>query len=378
MIKSLEGGRGIAALIVALFHLAVGAEHISLIRNGYLFVDLFFVLSGFVMCAAYGSTMKSTHDFRVFLIRRIGRLYPLLIFSTLVFVLAENVIVLLKQLAYAHGYASVLNNPAAREFAIPTATEILGTITLVHGMGVFDRLILNTPSWSISTEFYTYFLFAGLCLMLNGKARIVAFAVFSLIGFGISVWASTTIHACLQQKGCLSLTSDFGFLRCIYSFFLGAIVYQIAQRNRFNSSMLQIAGCLALFALLSLVDPFPWLAFVFPLCFALLILSVCTDQGWLAAILKRKPFQILGERSYSIYLLHMPLVLFFENIAKRVHDFLPSAAVLVAYVAVLVVISGWTFKFIEDPLRARFNRLASGTRFSSRRGLLSGANKTAD
>lgn len=359
MIKSLEGGRGLAALIVALYHLRIGIDHFSLIRNGYLFVDLFFVLSGFVMCAAYGSTLRTTGDFRSFLIRRIGRLYPLLIFSTLVFILAENAIIFAKHMAFAYGYGHLLNNPGNLEYAIPTAAEILATITLTHGMGLFDRLILNTPSWSISTEFYTYFLFAAICLALTVRQRIASFILLSIVGCVISVWASSTVHACLTEKGCLSLTNDFGFLRCIYSFFLGTLVFYISQRVRIGAGVLQAAGMLSLTLLLAYVDTVYWLGFLFPLSFALLILAVCTDKGWLSSLLKWQPLQVLGLRSYSIYLLHMPLVLFFENVAKRVNGALPSLIVVILYVAVLLVISGWSYRFIEDPLRKRFNRLAS-------------------
>lgn len=378
MIKSLEGGRGIAALIVALFHLRIGIDHFSLIRNGYLFVDLFFVLSGFVMCAAYGSALTTMHDFRTFLIRRIGRLYPLLIFSTLIFILAENLIIFAKQFAFAHGYGHLLNNPGTLDYAIPTAAEIISTITLTHGMGVFDRLILNTPSWSISTEFYTYFLFAGICLVLFGKRRIAAFAFFSVIGGIVSVWASVSVHECLTQKGCLSLTSDFGFLRCIYSFFLGALVYHASRNIRIYPNLLQAIGIAALTSLLLYTDDYPWLGFVFPLSFAVLILSICNDTGWLARLLKAEPFQVLGQRSYSIYLLHMPLVLFFENIAKRVTGVIPSTIVLVAYVAILITASGWTYRFVEDPLRKRFNRLAATEGSTSRWKSIFGLKKTVD
>jgi peptidoglycan/LPS O-acetylase OafA/YrhL len=359
MIKSLEGGRGLAALIVALYHLKIGVDYFSAIRNGYLFVDLFFVLSGFVICAAYSNRMSTASDFRSFLIRRIGRLLPLLLFSTLIYLLAANAIVLAKEIAISHGYGSILNNPGAREYVIPSAAEALATLTMTHGMGIFDRLILNTPGWSISTEFYTYLLFATICLLLAGRMRLAGFAVVSVIGFIVSVIASATVHDCLNQGGCLSLTYDFGFTRTIFSFFLGALTFHASRSMRLNSAALQVAGAIALVAVLSLVDAYPAVSFVFPFVFALLILSLCTDNGWLAVILTRKPFQVLGERSYSIYLMHMPLVLFFENIAKRANGVMAGAIVMAAYAATLIILSGWTYRFIEDPFRNMFNRIAS-------------------
>jgi peptidoglycan/LPS O-acetylase OafA/YrhL len=359
MIKSLEGGRGVAALIVALYHLKVGAAYFGFIRHGYIFVDLFLVLSGFIIYAAYSSRMSSAQDFQSFLIRRIGRLFPLLVFSTVFFILVANMIVLAKNIAYAYGYGGFLNNPEAREYLIPSAAEIISTLTFTHGMGVFEELILNTPSWSISTEFYTYLLFAAACLFLLGAARLVTFAVLGITGFLISIWASTQIHDCLQQGGCLSLTYDFGFPRTVFSFFLGALAYHASRVAQFDFKVLQLPGLLGLAVLFTLVDALPVVAFAFPFMFALLILSVRSDEGFLSNIFNLKPFQVLGQRSYSIYLMHMPLLLVFENITKRVDGLIPSTIVVVAYVAVLIVVSGWTYKYIEDRFRARFNRFAS-------------------
>jgi peptidoglycan/LPS O-acetylase OafA/YrhL len=57
MITSFESIRGIAALVVALYHLNIGSEYLSILRNGYLFVDLFLVLSRFIMGSAYESKL---------------------------------------------------------------------------------------------------------------------------------------------------------------------------------------------------------------------------------------------------------------------------------------------------------------------------------
>lgn len=359
MIQSLEGLRGIAALIVALYHLKIGTEYVSVLKNGYLFVDLFFVLSGFVICAAYFSKMNTLQDFKPFVIRRFGRLFPLLVFSTLLFVLLANLIVFAKKLAVALGYGGFLNNPDALTYLIPSAAEIATTLTLTHSLGVFDELILNTPSWSISTEFYTYLLFAAVCLFFPARKRLPVFGVLTVFGMAVTVWASVTVHGCLEKGGCMGVTYDYGFLRCIYSFFLGALTYHLSRTLVLPRAVLQTAGLVALALCFGLLATLPAIAFVFPFVFALLILSLASDQGTLAQVLKWHPFQILGQRSYSIYMLHMPLVLIFENIAKRVDGIAASGAVLIAYVGILLVLSGWSYRFIEDPFRIRFNRLAS-------------------
>jgi peptidoglycan/LPS O-acetylase OafA/YrhL len=361
MIRSLEGLRGIAALIVALYHLGIGAEHFALIRNGYLLVDLFFVLSGFIMCAAYGSRLATAEDLRVFLIRRFGRLFPLLVFSTLAFVVATNAIVLAKRVLLEHGYASLLSNPEALEWAIPSIAEVASTLTLTHSLGVFDRLILNTPSWSISVEFYAYVLFAALCLGLTGRTRLIVFGSAAVLGLVVTVWASLTVHDCVQQKGCMSLTYDFGFARAVYSFFLGALTWHASRRWKGGSAVMQAFALGMLALVFTLADAQPILAFVLPVVFALLVFSVCADAGPLSQLLKPRAFQLLGLWSYSIYLMHMPLLLFFENIARRVEGAAAGTALMIAFVAALLAVSAWTYRYVEDPLRAWFNRLAVRT-----------------
>jgi peptidoglycan/LPS O-acetylase OafA/YrhL len=365
-IRSLEGGRGIAALVVALYHLGIGMQF-SVIRNGYLFVDLFFVLSGFVICAAYAGRLNDGGDMSAFVVRRVGRLLPLLVFSTLFFILVQNGVVLAKHVAADHGYASLLHTPGAMDYAIPTAGEVLSTLTMTHGLNVFDHLILNTPSWSISTEFYTYILFGFVCLLTRRAMRIPVYIGIAAVGLAICVWASVNLHGCLKDGGCLSLTYDFGYPRSVFSFFLGGLTYLASRRARLPAGVLQLLGVSALIALFSFTDAIPAVAFGFPFAFALLILSTCEDRGPLAEVLKARPFQVLGTRSYSIYLLHMPLVLIFGNFAKRATSIPASLLVVAAFVATLVVLSGWTYRFIEDPFRNRFNRFAANLRVASAR-----------
>lgn len=359
MIKSFEGGRGVAALIVALYHLKIGADHFTLIRNGYLFVDLFFVLSGFVMCASYARKINSYSDFQSFFIRRVGRLLPLLIFSTVVFILASDLIVFAKRIAFDHGYAGMLHHPGALSYLIPSSFEILATLTLAHSMGLFDHLILNTPSWSISVEFYTYLVFAAICYKARNKSHPSIFFSFSVIGLIISVLASATIHGCLVKKGCLSLTYDFGFTRSLFSFFLGALAFRAGALTILQQKIGQIAGLLLLAFIFDFVDVLPALAFMSPLVFALILVTIRNDIGIFSELMKLRVFQMLGQRSYSIYLMHMSILLVFENFAKRVHGAMPSVLILVGYVAVLIWVSGWTYRFIENPMRIRFNRIGN-------------------
>jgi peptidoglycan/LPS O-acetylase OafA/YrhL len=362
MIKSLEGVRGIAALMVALYHLQLGSIYsgaVPVLRQGYLFVDVFFVLSGFVMCAAYAGKLATADDLWSFLIRRTGRLLPLLIYSTVIFVLLADGIVLAKKLAVAHGYGSYLNNPGALQYMTFTGKELLATVTMTHSLGIFDHLILNTPSWSISTEFYTYIIFAGTCLLLAGRNRLAAFGIISMAAFLVSIWASVNVHGCVAAgHSCLALTYDLGLLRCMASFFLGALVFYFSRRVSVKPATLQWISCAGLLGLFVLVDTAPAAAFAIPPAFALVILALSQDTGPFANPLKVTFFQMLGQRSYSIYLMHMPLLLIFENFSKRANSVWSMIAIAIAYVITLVVVSGWTYRLIENPFRLRFYMLA--------------------
>ena len=362
MIKSIEGVRGVAALLVALYHLQIGSDYFPIIRNGYLFVDLFFVLSGFVIAAAYGDSLRNAADFRYFMLRRVARLFPLLVFSTVVFILLSNAIVFAKKLAISSGFAGLLNNPGALDYLVPGTAEIVATLTFTHSLGIFDHLILNTPSWSISTEFYTYALFSVVCLFAAGRRRLLILAGLSVASLLVSVWASVNIYNCIAEKGCLSLTYDFGFVRSVHSFCLGALAFYSSRILKLNTTAVQLTVVFALFMLLTLVDFVSIAAFVFPLVFAAMVIGLAKDTGPLADALKPESFQELGKRSYSIYLMHMPLLLIFENLTKRASGLMANAVILVAYVIVLYVISGWTYRLVEHPLRDRLNRLASRTR----------------
>jgi peptidoglycan/LPS O-acetylase OafA/YrhL len=361
-IASFEGGRGLAALIVALFHFGHDANAFSLVRNGYLFVDLFFVISGFVICSAYSTRLETAGHLRSFLIRRFGRLFPLLVFSTVLYVLAKNLLVWAKQAAVAHGLGGHLERLDFAGYLVPKLGEVVSTLTLTHGLGIFDRLILNPVSWSISTEFYAYVLFAAVCLAFRGSTRLAVYVVLSAFGLVATIWAALQVHDCLQAGKCFDITYDFGFARCVGSFFLGALTYHFSRLVRLNANALQLIGLAGLVVLFFVAEAWPVLVFASPLLFALLVFSVSQDTGFAATVLKSKPFQVLGQRSYSVYMMHPILMVFVEPLARRTQGTVLIAVVALVYLAILLLVSGWTYKFIEDPLRKWFNRIAGDRR----------------
>ncbi len=364
MIKSLEGARGLAAVLVSLFHFGL-AFYLPPIQYGYLFVDLFFVLSGFVITATYSQRITQLSDLKPFLIRRFGRLFPLMVFATVLYVVAFDLGIWAKRMLIDFGYTGLLKNPGALAYMVPSFPEIGGTLFFAQGMGVFDRLILNKVSWSISVEFYTYVMFAVLWIALVGKSRVIASGLLALAGVGVTIWATLSVHDCLNKGFCYDVTYDFGFARCIGAFFLGAFSFQLSKFVSFSANKAQALTMIAMVGLFAFIKPYPTLAFAFPFVFAMLVVAICRDTGFVATFLQRKPLQVLGQRSFSIYMLHPIVLLLIGPLAGKINRIaspLTGAVMTVlaigAYVAVIVMIAGWSYAKIESPSRAWFGRLA--------------------
>lgn len=117
-----------------------------------LFVDFFFVLSGFVIASAYQSKLSSGDGVIPFALRRFGRLYPLHIAT-----LAALVTFALARTALAPGPFNPRDMFDGWMFDF---SALFTNVLLVHGLGFESHLTWNFPSWSISTEFYTYLVFA--------------------------------------------------------------------------------------------------------------------------------------------------------------------------------------------------------------------------
>jgi peptidoglycan/LPS O-acetylase OafA/YrhL len=361
-VRSFEGARGLAALLVALFHFGLREPAIVRIPAGYLFVDLFFVLSGFLICATYIHRLGAPGGLPMFLVRRIGRLLPLLLVATAAYVAVLDAGMLAHRLLDPGRPASPL--------MLPTPKELLATLTMTHALGLFDHAVLNYASWSISTEFYAYLVFALLCLLLRGRARLLAFAATALAAWLVSAWASVRVRQCLGWGGCLDLTFDYGYWRCLAGFFLGALFSQLRPRAPpwglpgLAHGLAQGLALTALLAMFLLVKRWPVLGLGAPLLFGLFLLSIRSDRGPLAALLGRPALQLLGRHSYSVYLMHPVILLAWNAGRPYATGGMSRLLFLCGYVALVCWVAGWTFRLVEEPMRKRFNHYAA-RRFGS-------------
>jgi peptidoglycan/LPS O-acetylase OafA/YrhL len=212
----LDGWRGIAALCVALYHFPVYShiEFSGFVRGAYLFVDFFFVLSGFVIAYVYADRLQRWDDVTQFVVRRFGRLWPLHV-ATLLFLVATE---LAKLYAANRGWLN-FSRPPFDPTGFNSWAAIPTNLVLIQALGLHGGLSWNGPAWSICTEFWTYLVFAALCW--SGRRSLTLGAAACVAG-GLLIVA-------FGGKG-MNVSYDYGFFRCIFGFFTGYFLFCLWQR----------------------------------------------------------------------------------------------------------------------------------------------------
>lgn len=372
---ALDSWRGIAACAIALIHFKIGVNsHVGelpfLARAGS-FVDFFFVLSGFVIFANYAQRLSNGFSFFRFMLMRFGRLYPLHIFVLAIYVGFEWLQVTIPQLG-----ALAIYEPFSQEGE--TLGFIISSLFLVQAMGLYNDNIIafSGPSWSISTEFYAYALFAAMLIVLKKHIKIALLVTF-LVSGGF-LYASETY---------LITTLKYGFLRCVYGFSAGAMLWYIfaSYKDRIASllqspkiwSVIESLLIAFLFVFLSYLSRGAYQMLVVPL-FMVIVFVFAFERGIFSKILQHKFCVLLGTLSYSIYLLHSFIAGKAASVARYVGKHFEWNMVSVsengehmigatiwqgdlftlAYLVLVVACSYITYKIVETPGREYFRRLA--------------------
>lgn len=299
-LDALTGIRGLAAWLVVIYHIRLSLQElvpqaaIDFFAKGYLAVDLFFVLSGFVLWCNYGERLRDggLQQAGAFMWRRFARVWPLHAFILGVFVLFA--------LLLAFTGRSTTNYPTG---------ELPLHILLIHNWGFTSELTWNDPSWSISTELAAYLVFpfivAGTRWERLPSAALIAIAV-ALAG------ALALLFAAYGETSLGARVARLGIWRCLAEFCLGNIACLLWLRWRDSQ---HAAGWAALcgFAILTvgLLLRLPETMFV-PSLFFTGILALALDRGAAASALSTRIVVYLGEISYSTYLSHFLLFIFFK------------------------------------------------------------------
>jgi peptidoglycan/LPS O-acetylase OafA/YrhL len=342
-IDSLTSLRGIAAWWVVVFHFRdyiwpAGSAWSHLASYGYLAVDLFFIMSGFVIQLRYGEQFErfSFAAFGDFMVVRLARIYPLHLFMCLIYLLNPLVI---------HFFSR--SGDIAQRY--DPVQYVLG-LFLIQAWGFLPGYGWNVPSWSISVEFAAYLAFPLLCLLFAGARQRW------WLSFVVLVAANALLAVCFSLAGKASLglgIYDIGTVRCIAEFTMGMAVCKLATAGGRRSDVGR-ANQGALFAGIAALLVFAtglycgWNDYFYvPLCFAGLIYSLSLRRGALTRLLEWKPLLGLGIVSYSTYLCHFFIkdwVLF-----GLVDGPQASSLAISAYVLATLAASCLLYRFVELP-----------------------------
>jgi peptidoglycan/LPS O-acetylase OafA/YrhL len=339
-IRCLDGLRGIAAVAVMEFHFSIfflpqaNLLKVPLLGRAYLSVDLFFLLSGFVMAHVYGKALAS--DWRAywtrFAVARFARLYPVFAATTLVLVVA-----------------AILTRMPIRFVSLSGDTLALQPFLLQQWA---SGLSWNYPSWSISTEAeaYVYFVFFAGYLITGKNSRIIATCcVVCIIALSVSNEGSLNCFVGIRA-----------LLRTLAEFSLGVLLYRVKAgntgppRNWIGVIAVILFGC----GLVTKLD-FPIIG-----AFACLIYFCAIAPNTLPVrLLDSRPLIALGNWSYSIYLWHAPthyiVMAAFYAFGDPVSNLsLWNARLLVLATTLAVMgVSAVHYRYFETPIRRLILRL---------------------
>lgn len=326
-VHSLDGVRGLAALVVVFYHVEYFHNWFA---RGYLAVDLFFILSGFVLTHRYGQQAARREHFLRFAWARFARLYPLHFATLALLVVAEFALSHYGKHAVIQGelgYSLILN------------------LLLLQAVGFADSPSWNTSAWSISAEFWFNLLwFAALGVAL---CRRIARPLLILVwGFGLLLLFKNFELIDHHMEKVAGLTS--ALLRCAVGFACGALICYFRVEAERLSRWAAVVGLLTavLIAALAPVAMDYWVvAVVFPL---LVMASLgSARESRLVAFLEWRPIAWLGVVSYSVYLNHL-LVIKAVNLLASKLDVLSRGILIVVTV---LGISALTYRFVEAPAR---------------------------
>lgn len=359
--RSLDAIRGIAALGVVLFHYRnhFGAAPYAKVlgpvyQRGLIFVDLFFVMSGYLLVTIYAGR----RDFWALAWRRVARLVPL---HWLMLALV-----------------TILQHLMVRRYGVPfiygqnDAYHFLLNLLLLHCSGLSNGFSFDGPAWSISVEWLVNLLLfallaAGIKRLTLAACALMLLSLLALLDHGKSVLAVGS------YKGYV----DALLLRGIMGFFTGVVLTKLvplatqprapaaaawerAASQLWDVVLLLSIVALSIFMASDAVARRPGVDFAVVLVVIPALVAGAVHGRWAARALALPPLQWLGRISYSLYLVHFPMqalfVLLFPSPDHWLNYERPS--VLAGYLAATLVTSYLTLRFVELPAQSLLQSLS--------------------
>jgi peptidoglycan/LPS O-acetylase OafA/YrhL len=381
-LNNLTALRGIAALLTVVYHvdmwigngggMLVNFDHTKLIERLYLMVDFFFVLSGFIMCYVYGKDFAdgvTGAKFRRFIGARLARVYPLHVFT----------LCLMALIFWGCTKAGLPDFPALT--AENSVYSFVTNLLLLHSMNLHSWFTWVHASWSISTEWWMYMIFPFLAAPFFRLSTLGQWVVALLCWggyFAIMYWILPIVKVpetipfvkIDPAKMSINVSYQYGFLRCLLGFVWGMVAYRTYTEDR-GKALLGNDWVLLLLTI-GMFLSFHWglpdavsVAF-----FPFILLSASFGSTGANRFFNWRPLQKLGDWSFSIYLVHQPLILVLFSLAlvfappaaaeagpPPKPDMLAGWTICMVVVALTLAISALVYRFWEVPMRRRINKM---------------------
>ena len=320
----LDSFRGLAALFVVIHHMhySDSISELSFFKHSALFVEFFFILSGFVL--AHGYAYKKDLHFKDYFIARTFRILPLHFVVLGAFILFE-----LAKLWIHHNVMTLNTIPFENSVAV---SEILPNMFLLQAWLPFAHSTsFNPPAWSISIEYYMYMIFF-ITLLFKSYLKEISWFVISL-----SMFTFIVIHFNIEQA----------ILRGLSSFFLGALVYlvyktfhtKVSLSNHFFT-FFEIVLFIAIYYVIA--SDIAYQSIVVSVLFAVSVWVFSFEQGYISSFLKHKIFLYFGKLSYSIYMVHVLILFGFIWVILLIEK--------IFTVKFIVIVNGMTYIDLGHPM----------------------------
>ena len=403
-IKSLQSFRGLACLTIVISHFSTNSflAQNSLVANSNYMVMFFFTLSGFVISHSYSEKLHNLKLLGDFTFKRFRRLWPLHFTILLIYVFFEIV----KHFFIEYSSYTTTNNTPA--FAGQTSIKnLIESIFLIHAL-FENKFPWNGPSWSISTEFYTYLIFGLIMFIYKKKSFFVLAFIFifyaliearHLIDINYINEFKKFVDSSPDSVICHHLSCRWNFINfnrftgnnlagfstisrlfaeTIFAFSLGAITNLIYKKiSHFNVH--EIFGWLFLVlsiylvsltggSVIFLISKTTVLIVVFSIL--ILLSSLLDNNSFYGKVLNLSFFQFIGKISYSLYMIHALIAYLFFNFLRILvkvdvtlteentaahFNFTQTEATLYTLIYIFIsIVSSWIlYEHVENRFRAK-------------------------
>ncbi|HEX7783652.1 MAG TPA: acyltransferase [Sphingobium sp.] len=331
---SLDGMRGLAAIVVVLHHFGL-QRNPSLAGAGYLAVDFFFALSGFVIALAYQDRLTQGLSTRRFMAQRVIRLYPLFLAG-----IALGLVKAIGQIVTHDGTALPIP-----ELLLSFVTSLLMLPT--PGAHLVSTFPLNTPGWSLFFEMIASLAFGAVLFRWRTASLALAAGIAALL----------LMPGILSHDGRIAGLGtswpDFihGFPRVFFSFLTGVLIFRLSRRLRRQINGDVHIAIVVLIALL-LGKPDGWMDGGYDMIVLGLAIPAILWAGvaWEVPERHQRFFGWLGDISYPLYILHFPLLMIYLFLTR--HLPVPSPISCLIFVLGMLLVSTLAFHLYDAPVRA--------------------------